>query len=92
MQLSRLVLALTDVYTLLLIVRVLMSWIPFIPRSLNFLEPALDFIARVTDPVLDLARRVIPPLGGLDFSPILAFYVVGMLGRWLATLLFQMGL
>ena len=92
MQLSRLVAALTEVYSLLMVIRVLLSWVPALPRSMDFLDPALNFIARVTDPVLDFARRIIPPLGAIDFSPILAFYAVSRLGMLLANLLAGMGL
>ncbi len=37
-----------------------------------------DFLARITDPVLRPIRRVIPPLGGVDFSPLVALVLVQM--------------
>ena len=58
------------VYTLMLIVRIVCSWIPNIAHS-RFVR----FFAVYTDPYLNLFRRFIPPIGGvLDLSPLLAFF------------------
>jgi YggT family protein len=57
------------VYTLMLLIRVLGSWIPQIQGSSFF-----RFIGRFTDPYLNFFRKFIPPIGGvLDLSPLLAF-------------------
>jgi uncharacterized protein YggT (Ycf19 family) len=75
--------ALITVYAILILVRILISWIPRIPYN-PALRAVLDFVSQVTDPYLNLFRRILPPLGGrgfaLDISPIvalLALYVVG---------------
>jgi YggT family protein len=71
------------VYFILIFVRILLTWVPRIPYNRG-LRAATGFIQEVTDPYLNLFRRVIPPLGGggfaLDLSPMLAMillYVVG---------------
>ena len=71
--------ALFLVYVILIFARILMSWIPRIPRSAT-LRPLLDFITETTDPYLNLFRRFIPPIGGggmtIDVSPIVAIIVL----------------
>ena len=71
--------ALFLVYLILIFARILMSWIPRIPRSAT-LRPVLDFITDTTDPYLNIFRRIIPPIGsggfGLDISPIVAIFVL----------------
>lgn len=44
-------------------------------------HPALALLHQLTEPVLAPARRLIPPLGGLDFSPILVFLLLGIVER-----------
>lgn len=75
--------ALYIVYLILILVRVLMSWIPRMPYN-PVLRSVLDFVTQVTDPYLNIFRRVLPPLGGrgfaIDLSPILAILVLGIVG------------
>ena len=61
-----------NVYTLMLIGRILGSWIPQIAN-----HPIMRFIGYCTDPYLNLFRKFIPPIGGvLDLSPLLAFFTL----------------
>ncbi len=62
-----------QVYTLMLFVRILSSWIPEADRY-----RAIHFIAYYTDPYLALFRRFIPPLGMFDLSPIVAFLCLNL--------------
>jgi len=71
------------VYFILIFIRILLTWVPRIPYN-RTLRAVVGFIEDVTDPYLNLFRRVIPPLGrggfALDLSPMLAIillYVVG---------------
>ena len=57
---------------LLIIVRVVLSWIP----SVDYGHPVIRAIIRVTDPVLLPIRRLVPPLGGLDVTPIAALLLI----------------
>lgn len=71
--------ALFLVYIILILIRVLMSWIPRMPYNPT-LRTVLDFITETTDPYLNLFRRIIPPLGGggfgLDLSPMIGIVVL----------------
>lgn len=57
-----------QVFFIMLFVRILSSWVPEFQRT-KFMQ----FISFYTDPYLDLFRRIIPPLGVIDISPIFAF-------------------
>lgn len=71
--------ALFLVYIILILIRVLMSWIPRMPYNPT-LRAVLDFITETTDPYLNLFRRIIPPIGGgglgLDLSPMIGIIVL----------------
>ncbi|MCF4967202.1 YggT family protein [Nostoc sp. CMAA1605] len=70
------------IYSYLLIIRVLLTWFP----SINWYNQPFTALSQVTDPYLNLFRSIIPPLGGMDFSPILAFVVLNLLTGALETL------
>ena len=61
-----------NMFYILIILRIFMSWIP----SIDWEQQPIKFIREVTDSYLDIFRRFIPPLGGLDFSPIIAIIVL----------------
>ena len=69
-------------YELLILARIIMSWI-----RVNYYNPWVKLIGRLTDPYLNIFRSFIPPLGAFDFSPILALFVLVMLRRVALTLL-----
>ncbi|MED5165344.1 MAG: YggT family protein, partial [Cyanobacteriota bacterium] len=54
------------------IVRVLLSWFP----NLDWANPVLSTVSSITDPYLNAFRGLIPPLGGLDLSAILAIFAL----------------
>jgi uncharacterized protein YggT (Ycf19 family) len=56
-----------NIYNTLLIGRLIVTWFPAAPQQIVY--P----LATICDPYLNLFRGIIPPLGGLDLSPILAF-------------------
>ena len=66
----RALLAVCQVYSWLIIARVIIGWIN--PRPTN---TYLIMVCRLTDPFLDLLRPMIP-LRGIDLSPILALLLV----------------
>jgi YggT family protein len=74
--------ALFLVYLILIFVRILLSWIPRLPHN-PVLNAVVTFVHDVTDPFLNLFRRVLPPVGGggfaLDLSPIIAIIVLYIL-------------
>jgi YggT family protein len=57
------------IYLLVLLVRVLLSWFP----NLDWSNPILSGVSAITDPYLNAFRGLIPPVGGLDLSALLAF-------------------
>ncbi len=67
--LIQVVLETLSIFSLLLLLRVLLSWFPNLPWE----NPLLAALASITDPYLNLFRGLIPPIGGLDLSAILAF-------------------
>ena len=64
-----------QIYSLVLIVRVLLSWFP----NLDWSNPVLSSISAITDPYLNAFRGLIPPLGGIDLSALLAFLALNLL-------------
>ncbi len=67
MAVLRLVRLLLMIYLLLIFAGVILSWI-----GQNFRHPIVPLIFQLTDPVLAPIRRVLPPLGGFDLSPLVA--------------------
>ena len=60
---------------LLLMVRILLSWFP----NVDWWKQPFKFLHDATEPILDPFRRIIPPIGGLDISPIVAFLFINIL-------------
>ena len=67
------------VYIILIFARILLSWIPRMPYN-RTLNTVVNFIHEVTDPYLNVFRRILPPVGGggfaLDLSPIIAVFLL----------------
>jgi YggT family protein len=63
-------------YTVLLLIRILASWVPEWTNN-RF----MNFVTFYTDPYLNLFRSIIPPIGMLDISPIIAFLCLGILEK-----------
>ena len=78
------------VYVVLIVIRILMSWIPRMPYN-RWLSMAVSFVTDVTDPYLNLFRRFIPPLrigpGALDLSPTIGLFVLLIVGGLVASLI-----
>ena len=74
-MISRLVGTLFYFYYLLIIIRIFLSWIPDIDWDS---QPFIG-IRSVTDPFLNIFRGVIPPIGMLDISPIVAIILLQIL-------------
>ena len=72
--------AFITIYTGLLIVRILLTWFP----NISFYDQPFATLAQLTDPYLNLFRSIIPPLGGMDLSPMLAIIILQLLGGFVA--------
>lgn len=54
-----------------ILIQVVLSWVA--PQSQN---PAVALIYQITDPIMAPARKLLPPMGGMDFSPIITFMLI----------------
>ena len=74
---------LLTVYIVIIFIRILMSWFTRIPYN-RFLDAFLRFVSEVTDPFLNIFRKIIPTVrigpGALDLSPIVAVLVLSIVG------------
>ena len=74
---------LITVYIVLIFIQIILSWIPRIPYY-RWLDAFLTFVRDVTNPYLNLFRRILPPVrlggAGLDLSPMVAVFVL-IIGR-----------
>ena len=64
--------AVLHLHWLALVVRLVFSWFPPQARANRFYE----FLHAITEPVLKPFRRLIPPMGGMDFSPIVPLLIL----------------
>jgi len=71
MAIIGLVQLLFDLYILVLLGRVLLSWMQVDPRN-----PIVNLINQLTEPLLAPIRNLLPQSSGMDFSPMVAFVVV----------------
>lgn len=64
-----------QIFQLVLLARVLISWFPDLDRS----NPIIQFLYRVTEPVLQPVRNMLPQTGAMDFSPLVVFLGISVL-------------
>lgn len=64
--------------TILIFARVIASWIRVSPYHPTW-GPILRFIYQVTDPIMEPVRRLIPPMGGMDWSPLIVLFGLSFL-------------
>lgn len=57
-------------YTILIFARVIFSWIRVDPYH-PFWGPILRFVFQATEPLIQPVRRLLPSMGGLDFTPLI---------------------
>ena len=77
-----------NIYFWIIIVRIFLTWIP----SIDWYSQPFKFLALISDIVLEPFRRIIPPLGGLDFSPIVALLFLQFLQFAVVRMLVLLGL
>lgn len=64
-----------QLFRLVLLARVLLSWFPNIDRS----NPIIQLLYDVTEPVLKPIREMLPQSGMIDFSPLVVFLLISVL-------------
>ena len=70
---------LITVYVVLIFIRIVMTWLPRIPYN-PVLNAVLGFVRDVTDPYLNIFRRILPPVrlgpAALDLSPMIGIFLL----------------
>lgn len=83
--LGRIVEAILSIVYWLILIRALISWVS--PDPFN---PIVNFLHRVTEPLLEPIRRVLPPMR-VDLSPLIAFFIIIFLQSFLVSTLHGIG-
>lgn len=81
MLLVNTLLSFLSLYNLLLVIRILLSWFP----NVDWYSQPFAFLSQITDPYLNIFRAILPPMGGIDFSPVLGFLLLSFLQQAIAT-------
>ncbi len=76
MAVIQLVQTLFEVYSFILLARVLTSWFQVDPYN-----PVIRILYQLTEPLLAPIRRLLPQTGMMDFSPIVAFIAITVVER-----------
>jgi YggT family protein len=79
--------ALYYVYTILIFLYILMSWVQ-LPYNV-WIGRIRTFLHDTVEPYLGIFRRLVPPLGGFDLSPIIALIVLQLVYQIVANILIQ---
>ena len=66
--------ALLGAYSLILLGKAIVSWFPVNPNN-----PIVQFLDRLTEPVLVPVRKNVPPIAGMDLSVVLVLVVISIL-------------
>lgn len=66
-------------YSLLIFIRIIFSW-----GMVSYANPLMRFLINATDPLLVPLRRMVPPLGMFDLSPIVAFIIIWLFQQAIA--------
>jgi YggT family protein len=65
---------LIDLYSLVVLVAVILSWVPLDRRN-----PLVTITHALTEPLLAPIRGILPPMGGLDLSPMVLLFALQLL-------------
>jgi YggT family protein len=70
---------LISIYILLIFIRIIFSW-----GMISYSNRIMRFLVNTTEPLLGPLRRMIPPLGAMDISPIVAFLILWLFQQAIA--------
>lgn len=70
-----------DIYGWLIVIWCILSWVP--RTGSGIFEDARSAISTLVEPYLGLFRRLIPPVMGVDFSPVVAILALTLIERLL---------
>ena len=71
------------------LIMIIMSWLinfNVINTRNQFVDAVWRIVNQITDPILKPIRRIIPPMGGFDLSPIIVFVIIFFLQNWIASI------
>ena len=85
MRLVILLIRLLDIYQLLIVVWCLFSWLRLTRNQV--LESVYEALGTLVEPYIGLFRRLLPPMMGVDFTPVIAIVVLQILERVVIALL-----
>ncbi len=83
MTISYVISTLAELIFLAIIIRAVLSWLP----GVSALQPVARFFNKITDPLIEPIRRRLPPVGGVDVSPIVAVLLIWLVESILLALL-----
>ena len=72
------------IYIWIIIARAIISWVNPDPY-----HPLVRFLYKVTEPVLAPVRRIIPPIAGIDISPVIVIFVIFFIQNFLHYLMMK---
>lgn len=87
LALAKLLNIILSAYIWIVIARAVISWVNADPYN-----PIVRFLVQITDPLLSRIRRFLPPLGGIDFSPMLLILAIVFLQSFLVPTLQQIAI
>jgi YggT family protein len=65
------------VLSIAIIARALLSWFP----NVNPRNPAVEFLVTITEPILAPIRSVMPRMGFIDLTPMVAIFLINIIGQ-----------
>lgn len=87
MSAGQLILKVLDIYSAIIIASAIMSWLVafgVVNVRNQFIRIIVDFLYRITEPVLRPIRRLLPNLGGIDISPVVALLLIIVIQHFIA--------
>lgn len=88
-QIGQVIRALLNFYEVLIVVWCILSWFPV--REGSLVGDVAVVVNRLVAPYMNLFRRFVPPLGGIDFSPIIAIFTLSIIENVVLPLLSALG-
>lgn len=88
-QIGQVIRALFNFYEVLIVVWCILSWFPV--REGSLVGDVAVVVNRLVAPYMNLFRRFVPPLGGIDFSPIIAIFALSIVENVVLPLLGALG-
>ena len=67
-----------NIYYWILLARIILSWVTMFWSPPSGRSPVIRLLYDLTEPLMGFFRRYIPPVGGLDLSPIFIFIVLSI--------------